>query len=213
MNDQTPIVQLDQDITSLIAYIHSLDDFQILENIDGGYDHVGAIITDAILQAGLRYETVVLPRVRRILEQYPQGRTTTGFLLLLHGEGADVIWQWKHPEKPARALALAQFFQTEGIETEADLRDWLLEEENIYRLKQVRGVGDKTADYLKILVGIQTSAVDRHMYAFLANAGIPVSSYRQAKAILDGAADRLGVRRAHFDHSIWEYMSSKACKA
>jgi hypothetical protein len=205
--------QLDQDITTLTAYVRSLDDFQIQESFDGDYGHMGATITDAVLQAGLRYETVVKPRVQRVLEQYPQARTTTGFLTLIREEGLEQVWQWKHPEKPARALALAAFFQAEGIETEADLRAWLLHEENIPRLKQNRGVGDKTADYLKILVGIHTSAVDRHLYAFLADAGIPVSSYQQAKAILDGTADRLGVSRTHFDHSVWEYMSSPARKS
>jgi hypothetical protein len=200
---------LDQNVKSLIAYIHSLEGFKFQEKIDGGYEHIGAIITDAVLQAGLRYETVVRPRVQRVLEHYPQGCTTTGFLALLQEEGTEQIWQWKHPEKPARAMALTEFFQAEGIETEVDLRDWLLCEENIPRLKLIRGVGDKTADYLKILVGIHTTAVDRHMYAFLANAGISISSYQQAKAILDKAADQLGVNRACFDHSIWEYMSSK----
>jgi endonuclease III len=107
-------------------------------------------------------------------------------------------------------FALTKFFQTELIETETDLHNWLLHEENIPRLKQVRGVGDKTADYLKILVGINTSAVDRHMYAFLANAGLTIKTYQEAKTILNATADQLGVPRAYFDYSVWKYMSSKS---
>jgi hypothetical protein len=35
------------------------------------YGHMGATLTDAVLQSGISYETVVLPRVERILRDYP----------------------------------------------------------------------------------------------------------------------------------------------
>jgi thiamine monophosphate kinase len=33
-----------------------------------GYSHMGATITDSILQAGVKYDTVVIPRVKNIRE-------------------------------------------------------------------------------------------------------------------------------------------------
>jgi hypothetical protein len=202
--------KLSLSVLKLVSYIHSLSNFRILEEYEGNYGHMGATITDAILQAGLKYESVVKPRVRNVLQKYPQGNTTTGFLNLLTELGPNEVLQWKHPEKPARVLDLTKFLQAEFIETESDLHNWFLHEENVLRLKQVRGVKDKTADYLKILVGINTSAVDRHMYAFLADAGLLIKTYLEAKAILNATADQLGVGRANFDYSVWKYMSSKS---
>ena len=44
-----------------------------------GYCHMGATLTDTVLQAGLNYRSVVLPRVSRILDLYPNAKTTTSF--------------------------------------------------------------------------------------------------------------------------------------
>ena len=48
-----------------------------------GYCHMGATITDTILQAGVKYATVVVPRVKNILEKYPEAKTTSDFYRLL----------------------------------------------------------------------------------------------------------------------------------
>jgi hypothetical protein len=56
------------------AQLHALADF--IHNDPGllvkdpgenyaGYEHMGALLTDAMLQAGLRYETTVLPLVKK----------------------------------------------------------------------------------------------------------------------------------------------------
>ena len=43
---------------------------------------MGATITDAMLQAGVKWKTVVKPRRDNIIK-YPEARTTTGFHNLL----------------------------------------------------------------------------------------------------------------------------------
>ena len=72
----------------------------------------------------------------------------------------------------------------------------------------MRGIGPKTIEYIKILIGSQTTAVDRHVMRLLSEAGLNISSYDEARNILNLAADILGVERVIFDHSIWQYMSS-----
>ena len=49
----------------LAEYIRAKRDFEIVKSIDGSYGHMGATLTDAVLQAGVKYETVVRPRVLR----------------------------------------------------------------------------------------------------------------------------------------------------
>ena len=129
----------------LAAYIQSIP--ALFENpAMEACDHMGAVLTDAILQAGLNYEAVVLPRVQKV-QSIPEAKTTSGFLSILEIQGADKLLKWTNPEKPNRLLAITRFFQAENIETIEELQEWLKIEANIPRLKQQRGVGDKTADY------------------------------------------------------------------
>jgi len=120
---------------------------------------------------------------------------------------------WKGIDRAERFCEIIQLFHAEGIETEADLKEWLLASEaNLSKLRRINGIGPKTVDYFKILVGISTSAIDRHLLKFLEMAGIQYSSYEAAQAIINNVADILNVERAKFDHSIWQYMSQRGEK-
>lgn len=191
----------------LVDYIKSLPDFKII-GPDIPYCHMGATITDAMLQAGTRWETVVKPRVLKLRDNYPGAKTTTGFLNLLEKIGPRELLEWNDPEKPNRVLGVTRFFVKEGIETEADLKTWLENGSNITRLKELRGIGNKTADYFKMLSGIPTSAVDRHLIEFLNKAGVSTISYSEAKEIINKAAELMRINKSVLDHSIWKYMSS-----
>ena len=192
----------------LAEYVRNLNNFAIQTTIDGDYNHMGAIISDAILQAGTRYATVVRPRIMNIMALYPEVRTTSGFLQLILKIGVKNVLSWHDDEKPNRVVGATEFFIKEGVETQEDLRTWLSQEGNIQKLLSLRGVGPKTADYFKILAGIQTNAIDRHLLKFLEEAGIQVSNYQEAQEIINLTADILGLDRAIFDHSIWKYMSN-----
>ena len=196
-------------VWSLTSYIKNLNDFVVSGFIEGNYNHIGATITDAILQAGLRYETVVRPRVDKI-KKYPEAKTTTGFSNFFKKEGLDKLLNWTNREKLSRIENVTEFFIKEQIETQEDLKKWLSADDNVERLKELRGIGDKTVDYFKILVGIPASAIDRHLMNFLRQAGVEAGGYHEAKEIIDGAADNLNIDRSKFDYSIWKYMSDKS---
>ena len=172
------------------------------------YDHMGAVLTDAILQAGLNYDAVVLPRVKIILG-IEEARTTSGFLSVLEQRRPENLLKWSDSEKPNRLVAIAQFFITERVETATELKVWLQNDLNIPRLKQQRGVGDKTADYFKILVGLSAISIDRHAIKFLEEAGLPTQTYQEAQKLIHSAADIVGVDYSVLDHNIWKYMSTR----
>ena len=197
------------DPEKLACYVRSLPDFEHYKTIDGHYDHVGAIVADAILQANMRYATHVRPRVNRILDRYPETRTTSSVLSVLELTSASEFLNWKGTDRIERFTVVLELLAAEGVETEKDLRKWLSNEPNLPKLQSIKGVGPKTIDYFQILVGISTSAVDRHLFRFLADAGLVVSNYIDAQTKINAAADILAVDRAHFDHSIWQYMSKK----
>lgn len=188
-------------------YIEQLPDFEMQEDVATGYDHMGAILVDGVLQAGIRYETVVLPRVESVLNNYPEAKTTSEFQRVLMIEGALKLLAWKLDRKINTLVDLTQFFVSERLETAAELRDWLDEADNVQRLKEIKGIGDKTADYFKILTGIPTSAIDRHLYKFMAQAGIEVGDYEEAQQVIRETAVLLDVDERTLDFSIWSYMA------
>ena len=194
--------------TSLSEYIQSLPDFELLEKDqppgEPTYNHMGALLTDAVLQAGLNYEKVVHPKALRVRDNYPEAATTSGFLNVLEERGYQEVLQWNDEVKPDRVKRLATFLQNRNVEKVEDLKVWLTRPESRKELREIKGVGPKTADYLPILAGLPSVAVDRHIVRFCAEAGIDKKGIR--KAVKEAAAE-LDIDEGCLDYSIWFYMS------
>jgi len=197
------------DAERLAQFVRSLPDFVVSENMDCNYNHMGATVADAVLQANLRYATHVKPRVNRILAVYPEAGTTTAVLALLKTISATDFLNWRGQDRAERFCRVLGLFAVEGIDTEEDLRDWLTGNDSPSKLRSIKGIGPKTVDYFRILVGVSTSAVDRHLRNFLWLAGLVPKDYEEDQAVINIAADILAIDRAHFDHSIWQYMSRR----
>jgi len=84
--------------TRVAAYVRASADFEMVEDLALPYNHMGATVTDAVLQAGLRYETVVWPRVQHVMEAFPEAATTSGFPAVLRERGGEEVVHWTHPE-------------------------------------------------------------------------------------------------------------------
>jgi hypothetical protein len=67
---------------------------------------MGATICDAVLQAGLKWESVVKPRLEKLRRHYPEAATTSGFFTLIKEVGIKKILNWRDEEKPARRESL-----------------------------------------------------------------------------------------------------------
>lgn len=201
-------MNIQEKATQLANFVKNLNDFVLVRYLDHNYRHMGATISDSILQAAIKYDTVVRPRIKEIRKRYPEAKTTSAFYRLIKKNPKEIL-SWKGDEKPNRILALTQFFLSESIETEEQLSEWLSADSNRSRLLNVRGVGPKTADYLKILVGKQSIAVDRYHFRFLEEAGISYTSYEEARGILSISAKILNIEETVFDNSIWRYMSNR----
>jgi hypothetical protein len=191
----------------LADYIASLDGFIVRPRTGANYDHMGAIICDSILQAGLNYATVVGPRVRRLIERWPKARRTSVFASMSKRLGLGDVLNWRDPEKPRRIVELTSFLMGEKIDTEGELRNWLSIAGHAETLSTVRGVGPKTIDYIKSLVGVQTVAVDRHLRTFVERAGLRLRAYDDVRGVTCEAADILGHEYCALDHAIWSYVS------
>ena len=204
----------EQKISALVYFVQSLSGFRIIDEIDGNYNHMGATIADAILQANMKYESHVRPRVNRIRTEYPEAATISGLRRLLSEITITEFLDWRGMDRTKRFKEVVDLLSNQGVNTERDFKKWLTIGNNLLKLREIHGIGPKTVDYFRLLTGFQTNAVDRHLLNFLKKAGIDVSGYDEAQDVINLAADKMSIARSHFDHSIWTYMSTShsACE-
>lgn len=166
-------------------------------------EHMGAILADSVLQAGLNYTTVVRPRVLNILQNYPQADTTSALLKLIKKKRTAEFLSWQHHEKLMRFEALVAFLKDWGIEDAQDLRNNLGSEHFCFQVQSINGVGPKTVDYMACLVGVESIAVDRHVRNFAKAVGVENNDYYFLRRSFCCAADLLELPRREFDAWLW----------
>lgn len=188
----------------LANYIRGLKNFKIVR--EKYCRHMGAILVDAILQAGANYDAVK-QRVDHI-KKFSAARTTAGLIALAEQKPINDLLNWKG-RKPERVLTIARFFKDKGVETRSDLRRWLEAPNNLEELSKLEGIGNKTIDYLKKLAGIPNIAIDRYWHRLLNEAKISYKDYSEAKQIADLTAKLMKVNKASLDVSVWLYMRKK----
>lgn len=194
----------DSNVARLVAHIKALEGFELTARRT--YGHMGATITDVALQARWKYRTQVYPRVKHVRQDYPEAETTSGFLKVLKREGAHTVLRTRS-DKVQIAVELAGLLARRDIETEAQLRDWVVKKGSRERLLRVGGVGPKTADYLAIRAGVNEAvAVDIHVRRFLRAAGVKYRDYDEAAAIIAAAARKMNVAPTELDGAIWRYQ-------
>lgn len=172
--------------------------------------HLGAVLADSVLQAGLNYTTVVRPRVLAILRAYPNHHKISSLLGVIEDGKTEVFLNWRHHEKVTRFEALVVFMKHWGIEDVSDLRAGLASDEFCDAIQAVNGIGPKTVDYMACLVGIDSIAVDRHVRTFAKTVGVENDDYHFLRKSFCCAADLLSLPRREFDAWLWRRATSPA---
>lgn len=202
-------VMTSSDVAAILARI---DQLAIQPSIGSrGWSHMGAVLADASLQAGIRYNSTVLPRVKRLLAAWPDARTTSGLVERMRSEDVATVLNWQSESKKMNTLRdLVAILAAEGIETTSDLRQSLENDRFRRQLKAVKGVGPKTIDYLAILTGSsQDVAVDTQLRAFVRDAGAAASTYEDVRGVVTEAAAARGWSPSALDAAIWAYQTSR----
>ncbi|NIG14196.1 hypothetical protein [Pantoea sp. Cy-640] len=172
------------------------------------HTHIGVVVADAALQAGLNYTNIVKPRLERIYESFPECYKLSNVYSIIQEGRTSKFLNWNHHVKVERFENLVIFLLSYNIEYVEDLYRALEDIEFKKRLLDIHGVGPKTVDYLACLVGIDSIAVDRHIKNFATQAGLHIESYDLIKNIFCYAADLLNIPRRDFDYLIWTFESS-----
>lgn len=166
-------------------------------------EHLGAVLADSILQAGLNYTTVVRPRVLKILHTHPTLDSISALQGVINERKTGWFLNWHHHEKVGRFESLVEFLKDWGIENVQDLRRNLSSEQFCEAIKTVNGIGPKTVDYMACLVGLDSIAVDRHVRTFAKKVGVENDDYDFLRKSFCCAADLLGLPRREFDAWLW----------
>lgn len=177
-----------------------------------GWDHVGAVITDAVLQAGMRYKTVK-QRVDGLIREWPDASTLAGFRRRIQSEGLCEVLDWRG-KKLTTIAALVDRLSSEVVDghildTVADLRAWLTEPNNPPSLRVIKGIGPKTQNYLSSVSGLSAVAIDVHLRGFALEAGVREQSYSKLRALYEATARCMSVDAGALDHAVWEYCSTR----
>jgi hypothetical protein len=173
------------------------------------YLHMGATICDAALQSGLNYRTVVAPRVAKCRRDWPTATTTSAFSRKIRLFDLGRLLDWRDPVKLTRIVDLTDFLLRSAVETEEELAAFLVQDHQAKSLLTVMGVGPKTLDYLRILAGLPAVAIDRHVQAVIAQAGVVCRSYEEGRQLMLAAAEYLAVDPAALDRRIWAATSQR----
>jgi hypothetical protein len=199
------------EINKLIKYIENRQDFSIIRSNSCFYNnHLGAVLTDIVLQAGLNYKTVVFPRVLQVYNNYNEASDLDSLVTTINKIGLESFLNWKNHIKLKRFQSIIDFLIENSIQTSNELLIHLNSGSNLKRFLSIPGIGNKTIDYFFKLMHVETIAVDRHIINFLNQADIDFNSYQSAKRIVEFTADMLNVSRRDIDYSIWNYMSGNS---
>ena len=171
------------------------------------YELMPLLLIDSVLQAGMRYETV-RDRVLRFECEYASTETVRQFKSLIDRKRLEKILDWEG-RKVATLTELIDLLVGEGVDDVKQFRKWVKGGKSRLKLLGVYGIGDKTADYIKLLAGYQTTAVDRHITGFLCDAKVKACGYDEIWAVVKCAAEQLEMKLSDYDSSIWHYMRNK----
>jgi hypothetical protein len=172
----------------------------------GGWQHMGAMLCDAGLQAGVRYETVVRPRIEHLVATWPEPTLSAFEARTADPAALEEVLQFRG-RKLDTIRQLTSHLRAEGIDTVEEFSSWLDLPSNASSLFEIKGIRDKTVDYLRLLVGLPDAAVDRHLRRFVQRAWPKATTYAEVHDLVVRAAEAGGHDLGGLEHAIWNYES------
>ena len=183
------------------------------ERVTRGWPHIGAVLADAALQPGRKYEKQVRRRVHGLMSAWPDAATTRGLLARLVRDDLAQALNWNGPRRVGKVEPMARVLEKHGVNDVTEFREALQDSTRRTPLRadlgQVWGVGRKTLNYLHILVGDNdVVAIDSQITSVARDAGITSLSVAHLEHVVTEAARQRGWRPGDLDAAIWQYTQA-----
>jgi len=170
--------------------------------------NIGAIVIESILQSGLNYNYVVKPRIEKFYNKYESFYSLSQLDFLLQYNSIEDIMGVNNGRKKKALTDLMKLLFKYEVEYIYQLQDVILSPLFVEEFLSIKGIGNKTLDYLMILLGLDSIAIDRHLFKFLKEFDIDLS-YSDSKKLLVKVAEEMDIDLTELDSFIWNEMSSR----
>ena len=194
---------------SIAQYIHSVRRFDLSSSPALGSEHIGAFIAEAIMQPGESYKIAIRPLIERLIRDYPEGKTSGHFARLLEEISPKYFLNWKENDKPRRVLAVAKCLHALSIETADELRFIIDDPDFIKAMKDIRGIGNRQIDYLKLLLEIPSETAQEYMNVILKESGVSTVPEEEISVIWDETARLLQKKTSDLLLCVWRYLDNQ----
>lgn len=197
---------VEKDAAQLLAHLDSIG-VTGSERVSRGWGHMGAALVEAALQRQRNYKSVVLPAAQAVKEAWPDAETTSGLRKRMQDHDLGKVIKYRSPSRILQVGQMAAVLESHKVETIDDFRQMLSDQQRGPVLRKdldgVKYVGSKTLDYLEILVGISSVAVDSRLTRVTKAAGIERTEYDHLAAVIRVAAADRGWRPGDLDAALW----------
>lgn len=224
---KTPSSSCGADIDALEVFVrHELTNWATWRG--GWRDDADAALIDAVFSTRAKYETTVLPLVRRWMSwpDRPAGRGLSAVLkvdrqiLLGDSQRVGILNKQYTPGRSTSRLLKVdalidvanRLVNCHSLDTPDQLRAAASTDPNGLRriIQETKGVGRAQSSYFLMLLGVQGIKADTMVMDFVRRGTRRTSfSQQQVEHLLTAAADKMGVEPIALDHAIWRHESTK----
>ena len=198
---------VEKDAEKLLAHLDALG-VTGAEQVNRGWGHTGAALVDAALQRQRNYEKVVRPAAEAVKDAWPDAKTTSGLRKRLQAYDLGDVIRYQSPSRVLQVEQMAAVLANHNVETMDDFRDMLSDQQRRSTLRKdlgdIKYVGPKTLDYLEVLAGLSSVAVDSRLMRVTKAAGIDRTDYDYLAAVIRAAAADRGWRPGDLDAALWQ---------
>lgn len=172
-------------------------------------------VVDCVLSLGLRYDSVVAPRVQTFQRAHPDLTTLAQLQALIQRHPTPALFlaaelRLRNARRTETLGRVVEFLLsiakgTAEDEQAASLRRWAEQAgPHDHRALGIRGFALVGFQYLRMLLGASTIKPDRHLQGFVAGAVGHRVTEEDALHLLETACAALGLSPKDLDTSIWE---------
>ena len=176
-------------------------------------------VIDSVLMRGLRWKTAVGPKLKIFEENHPDVKQVTELAYLMECYQNPVEFLdtelGNSFEMKANALnSLVEYLcgvieESPTVPERDALKQWAdaVEPQDCYAL-DIKGIGVASIQWLRMLLGADTSKPDKHIMGFISDILGEEPSDVRCVFIMEAASEHLGLSTRKVDHRLWQIRSN-----